>query len=546
MKLAAVAKKVMRAIDPNEDPGAEPISPLALVVLLVATAISVGMFMRWRIQPMQDVGHHVAMTAIVADYGRADSLYPAIYKPFDWLNANSLLYAVAGTLGKIIKPTLAFRLSVASYQALMPFATLFALRTFGRSAWGAVLAVPFAYNFSYVFGFVNFIFAGPLAVMALPLFYRMFVRPTKGRVAAATMCVTFLFLAHVHVFLWTGVLLLCMTLVAFLVTTKRVVLGMPTTKPWTVAALALGAVVPGLVLFFRWYLRGKQPVPDDELTMYLGTGALDYATIKSALKPPSQLLVDVNHYIDLHTGEEDSWFFAATGLCGAISLGIGRLHKWKRPPVLEIACVLTLVSYFFMPEHLPAQAMIGSRQIGFALWFAPAFFSPVPGRVTWLGRTLAIGIVIWLTSMRLDTWHKYLVKFQREEAIGFEDVMATAPPRGKIHYVNAAPDSAVFFGRSFWHVGQWYMLDKRGQDEENPAGGPMNSIRYRKSYELHRVTDHSNGWVSNMEIWQNFDIVLTRKWRPSAAELETANKHGHRLAKSHDWELWQSHEVKKK
>jgi hypothetical protein len=313
-----------------------------------------------------------------------------------------------------------------------------------------------------------------------------------------------------------------------------------------VAGLAAGTVTPALLLCLRWYLRAKHPPAADELVTFAGAEGMDFAAFKRALKSPTQLLTDIPVYIDLHAGHEDAWVFAGAGMIGALCAAISRLHTWKRPPVLELACALTFASYFYLPENVAAQAIIGSRQIGFALWFAPVFFTPVPGRVTWLGRWFTIAGIIWLTTLQLAAWGRYLARFEKEEAAGFDDVMAAAPPHLKIHYVNMAPDSAIFRARSFWHVDQWYMLDKRGQSDENPALGLMNSIRYRKSYDLHRIEQHVTSWPSVMEIWQNFDLVLIRKWHPSQADLDNANKHGHRVAKSGDWELWQSHEVKRK
>jgi hypothetical protein len=263
----------VRKIDPNDDPSAEPISVPARVVLLLATTVSTWMFLRWKIQPTQDFGHHLAMVAVVADYHHPDSLYPAIYKPFDWLSTNSLLYSVAAILGQLISPSLAFRLCMASYVGGMPLVTLWSLRVFGRSAWGAILAVK---------------------------------------------------------------------------------------------------------------------------------------------------------------------------------------------------------------------------------------------------------------------------KFQRDEAYGLEEVLAAAPPRMRMHYVNILPQSRYFTQNSFWHVEKWYMIEKFGQCSENIAFFAMNSIRYRKSYNIHRIPMHVNEWPRNNEIWNNNDLVLTHRWKPSPADLALANKRGEQLAKKGDWELWRT------
>src|SRR5262249_13022895 len=91
----------LATIDPNDDPQAEPISVFALIALAWALVWSVSMFWRYKYQPMQDLGHHIGLSAVVADYNNPQSLYPALYDPPDPFNANSLLYFAAGYLARL-------------------------------------------------------------------------------------------------------------------------------------------------------------------------------------------------------------------------------------------------------------------------------------------------------------------------------------------------------------------------------------------------------------------------------------------------------------
>lgn len=534
----ARVERVLRRLDPNDDPTAEKLSIPALLVLAVAISISAWMYFRWRVQPMQDLGHHVAFSAIVADYGKAGSIYPAIYKPFDFLNTNSLLYSVAGNLGKILPTTLAFRLTFSTYLIGVPLATLWALRVFGRSAWGAVLAVPACYNCSYVYGFANFLFAAPMAILAIPLFYRMIVRPTKWRVLGIAALLCALFLAHLHVFLWTGVLLFVFTIGGLVVSTRNTLFGRQGTPPWAIALTAAIAVIPSLLLCYRYYRRATSPAATDELALLEAANEtiIPYA---DAIRPVSKALIDLQAYLELIHGEEDMRYFAALGVLGVGCVALARLDKWKRPPILELACMLTLGSYFVIPENWAGQAVIGSRQVGFAIWFAPALFTPVALRVSVLARSFAIASIVGLTWYLLSFWHTSLVAFEKTEAFGFDAMMRAAPPQKKMHYVNGSPNSSVFILHAFWHIDKWYMADKRGQCDENPAWATTQAIRYRKGYPLHRVTAHGADWSSNPEIWDNYDLVLVRDWHPAARDLENANKHGRRLVKQGKWELWE-------
>ena len=544
MTTAATAKRVLRALDPNDDLSAEPVSPLALLSLLIAAGVSAFFFLRWRIQPMQDLGLHVSMAAIVAGYRDAASGYPAMYKPLDWANTNSLFCTVAGLLGRVLPSAFAFRFAFCGYIVGLPFANLYALRVFGRSAWAAVVAVPLCYGALFAYGFASFLFAGPFVVLAVALFYRMLVHPTKRRVIAVAVVMTLLFLAHWHAYLWCGVLLFAMTLIGVLVTTQRMIFGLPGTRPWTVAGLAILSVLPSLALLGRWAYRMSQPAPADEFTLVRAESA-NLDSFLEAVKPAQKSLADFWAMIEMTRNDTDSKLFVAAAIVAVGCAGIGRLHRWKRPPVLEIACVLSFASYFLLPEDFAGQQVIASRQIGVGMWFAPALFTPVPWRVTRLGRLFAIVGVVALTSFHLSYWGKLLRKFQKEEAAGLDQVLAAAPPYKRLHYVKIDPDSRYFSGHTFWHVEKWYMLDKRGQVDENPAYGAMQPLRYRREYTPHIIDAHNQHWPKHGEIWENFDLVLVHKWKPNQHDLDLATEKGERLAQHGDWELWQSRVAKR-
>lgn len=525
-----------RTIDPNDDPAVEPITIPAFVAFAVATALSTFLFLRWKFQPMQDLGLHASMIAVVADYGRDGSIYPAIYKPFDWLGTNSFLYAVGGLMAKVIPGNWALRICMAAFAAGVPIATLYALRVFGRSAWGAVAAVPLTYTQAFVFGFANFLFAAPFAILVLPLFYRMLVSPTRKRIGVVALVVAILFLTHLHVFLWMGVILATMTVIAMVVSTWRTIIGRGGPTPWDLAAAALASVAPALLLFVRWSYRTSHPAADEN-TIYRAVPPT-WKSYVAALRTPSSYLATIQDFVRLTNTEYDRTLFIAVCVLGAACAAIARLHKWRRPPVLEFACILTFLSYFLMPEHYAGQEVIGSRQIGFALWFAAVWFSPVPGSVSRLGRAFAIIASVWLTTYHLTNWSTLLRKFETDEAAGLDEVLAAAPPRLRMHYVNIAPTSKYFILNTFWHVEKYYMLDKQGQCPENPAIGASQAIRYRRSYDLHRIGHHQHDWPVIQEIWDNFDLILIHRWQPRPQDLALAQARGERLAKHGDWELW--------
>jgi hypothetical protein len=299
------------------------------------------------------------------------------------------------------------------------------------------------------------------------------------------------------------------------------------------------------MLLARWIWKSRQPLADDEFARIgMEASGTDWVSFKAAIPTPFTLLSNMHQVVPVTRTEDHPLFIILVLTVVVIAVALTRLHAWKRPPVMELACALTFASYFFLPENAGGQSVIGSRQVGFAMWFAAAFFTPVPARVTFLGRYFVIAANVALASFHLSYWNVLLRRFQKEEVNGFEEVLAAAPPRKIMHYVNNDPNSNIFPLNSFWHVDKWYMIDKLGQVNENPAWGAMNSIRYKKAYNYHRPINHSSNWSSMDEIWDNYDLVLTHHWRPSANDLAAANTHGELIIRKGTWELWRSKKSK--
>jgi hypothetical protein len=531
--------------DPNDDPGADRLTPIALLVLVGALSASTWMWLRWKYQPMQDLGHHVALSAIVADYGRPHSLYTALYDPIDPIAANSLMYEVAGHLGRLIGVTSAVRACVFFYLVGFPLATLYALRIFGRSAWGAVLAVPASYNMVFVAGFANMLFAVPFMILSIALFYRAVDEPTWKRTLGVAITVTLLFLAHAHVFLWTGFLLFLMTLAFLLGEWVRpgVTLRSRVRATLLRVAVAVSAVAPALFFLGLWYRRtfaepGAYGHPEGAAAGWQDHFGATYRTVHAAMDTLSACF-------DLFGGQNTSGFDDLPWLFLAVAVGaaLARMHRYRRPPVFELAFGLTAVSYFILPTGLKSHDVVAERQVSVALWLLPAMASPVPAHASRIGRWLTIALILSICALMFHSWHQNLVHFEETEAAGLDWVMKGAPPRQRLHYVKLDMASAYFAWNPFAHIEKIYMGDALGQTADTSGILSTSAILYKKGVEIHRVTDHSPDWPNNMEIWQNFDLVLTRRWHPTPAQEEAAERHGRRLQKMGDWELWQSNEA---
>ncbi|MFO0661866.1 MAG: hypothetical protein U0165_18835 [Polyangiaceae bacterium] len=526
-------------MDPCDDATCEPLTVAPVAALGLAVSWSVGVFMAWKFQPMQDLGHHMAIAAVVADRGREGLLYTALYEPFDPLLANSLLYLCAGYAGRLIGVTLAVRLGIAAFLAALPLATLYALRSVGRSAWAALLSVPFCYGMLFIAGVANMLFAAPLFVLALPLFDRALRRPSPTIVALTSCVIALVFLAHAHLFLWLGPLTIVMTLARLV--SKRA-------DGWkamaSVALNALVIVLPALLLFARWYGRsfgagrGAGAVLGQTATLSEGYGAV--------FKPLRQLIHDLGAGPSqaLRSGDDVRWLAVAVSFLVVSRLVTFVLERRAKVPsrswLLELSCLATFAAYFVLPEDIQNQAGISSRHVNMALWLAPVFAAPVAASLSLVWRRVSIVAIVLLVTSHQALWFSSLRNFEAREAFGLDQVLAAAPPRHRLHYVKLSPESTYFLGGSWWHVEKFYMSDSFGFTADTTGIQSTGTIRYVDGAQIHRIGFHRHDWPRAQEIWDNFDLVLVHRWAPSAQMLTMASAHADRVAKAGEWELWRT------
>jgi hypothetical protein len=537
------AHRALAKIDPNDDPDAEPLGLLPVAALVVGVIASSWMFLRWKYQPMQDYWHYAALATIVTDWGRHGSLYTPLYEKPDLLAANSLVYAVAGYLGRLIGTTQAMRVCMMTYIAGLPLVTAYALRVFGRSPWPALLAVPLVFwNLSFLAGFVNMLVSAPLMVLTLVTMYRLFVRFTRPRLAGVTVLFALLFLTHAHTFLWTGILAFLLTLGFLFASVREPSRRAAAKRAGIVAGTALAAVTPALLLFLLWYRRSAGTEAGGQGTStHLGSGAEGFGAV--VLNHEQQFATLFNQFHIFADGKIDAAILISLASLTLLAIGLARYHRFNKPPLLEIACALTGIAYFFLPESIKGQEIISQRHPGMALWLLPALVSPVPWRASRVARVVVVAGILGVSTFMLRTWHEELVKFEKDEAAGLDAVMRAAPPRARMHYVKTDPGSSYFGWRPFWHVEKAILPEKLGQTPDTGGINATSCIHYRPGVNYHRITNHTPSWPDIRELWTSFDVILIRRWHPTPDQLRRANEHGERIAQAGDWELWRSKEA---
>jgi hypothetical protein len=528
--------RALRWLDPYENAGAqadtEPVTFAQLLALTLASGTAAFFFLRWKFQPMQDFGHHLAIAAIASDWGREGSLYTALYTPVERLAANSLLYTLSGLLGRVIGVTLAVRLWMLVYVAGLPWVVAWALRIRGRSIWPAVAAAGLLHYGIFVAGFANHLFAAPFLIVAVVLFARLLESPAPRRALFCAVAFALVFLAHVHAFLWLGALCAALLVRALWLSLRR-----PDQPPFArQLGFAAASAIPALLLFGRWYVR----------TFVRGAGGAFVSTTSlshgfgATYKTAGELVRDLPGSLQsLRSGADLALLGLLLLLC-AFALGARQLAP-PRERVLELCAALTFAAYFVLPENLSGHEDLGSRQPSMALWFLPVLLAPVPASASRFARSVVvIGTLVW-TAAFLGVWGTALWHFEREEAAGLAEVLDAAPPRARLHMVKLDPDSRYFTWRSLWHVEKYVMSDKLGQTPDTSGINATAATHYLPGIDIHRVTWHTPDWPSIEEIWANFDVVLVRRWHPSPAQRARAESRGHLLKRSGDWELWSTH-----
>jgi hypothetical protein len=522
-------------IDPNEAPDAEPLSWPPLLALLVALAMSLEMWFRWTIQPLVDLYFHVATTGIVTDYGRPGSIYPALYLPYDPLVANSLLSTVAGWLGKVIGVMPSFRFCMISYHAGVPLAFLYGLRVFGRSAWPAVLATALVYSRVYQAGFANMLFAAPLLVLVVPLTYRALDRFSAGRIRALLVLYCLLFVGHAMCFIWGGVLAVLVTLYMMggALAEKGVPLKGRIGRATARGMVAAYCAIPSVALFLRWYLHGRAIAQELGVRgpvefFYTPFGEKMSLAFGTAVKP-------------LESNEDIAFLVMFFGVA-LLAMSLARRQIFRSPPLLEIACALTAISYFPLPQDMTGTYSIATRQLPVAMWTGAVFAVPVRASVTRLGRILVILGILGSTFYFLRAWRENLVAFETTEARGLQEVMDAMAPRKRLAYVKPDSNSRYFPGRAVWHVENLYMGEKLGEgcDPSAYAYGTTTATQHRKGINP-MPYDNSANWPFSEGIWKGYDYVLVRRWHPTPAQLAQAQRRGHLLSAAGDWEVWETH-----
>jgi hypothetical protein len=505
-----------------------------LVVFAALLVAAFAVAMSHRMGPGQDFHYHAFAARVAALGWKGDPVYSAIYAKVNPLDANTLLYTLSFPVEMLTSPLTANRIVMAVFYFVgYPAACAGALVLLGRSPWGAVLAVPLAYNSAWVSGgFMPMCLAAPLFVLSVALLARAIEAPQRRRrLALSAIVVALLFLAHAHVYAWTIALFALFTIATI---AGRLLVG--AARGFELAAREcvrltgrmLVIVAPSLALATWWWVRargGGDAVPtkfsDESIHVHVASAHTFLAMTKSR------------------------WEFFLVGMFVVVVLaGIFFAGRPKRAkaPLPEIAVLMSIVSYVVLPWSMNDQGL-APRQIDMALWLLPLVVYPYAATRDALVRHLAVvALFLAFATARLAVVGTYLRALDREYA-GFFDLASQCPPKktsdGKVTALAYA--TSDIFTPSLWagsfHQPYATLAAMCGIDApvRDTRKYPYNKIplRYRDAPPAPpTIVIGDAKWFEAPGLWESFEYVLVRAAPPAPADL--ADVH----ASSGEWTVY--------
>ncbi len=529
---------LLRRLDPAPRP--LPVSRVFLACFTLAVLATVWLLWANKYLPGQDIPYHAYCSRVWQDGGVPGSPY-ALYEPRHPLEANTLLFSVTALLGVFGNVFTAYRIVCGYYLIGLPLACLYALRAFGRSPWGSLVAFPLCYTEVFAAGYANMSFAAPTFVVALVEYRRFVLAPTWRRGVVVALLFVAVFLSHAQVYLWLGALVLLYSLVVLVIRTLRVASGGPGGDVRGLVVTvggALAVAAPSIVVFARWYARGYGAGSS------VG-GAGNHVSFTKAMSylPFAQKFMagSVQAFDATPDPYETAWLLGVLAVL-VFSLALGRAERDRTAPLPEIAVMLSALSYFVLPDEVAGQ-LVGVRHLYFAFWLLPIAIVPVSFRVSKVRSVAVIAALLFWTVGRMTMLGDHLRKFTREEMAGFDKIVAAAPrtPGLRVAYAAMNARSPNWLTSPTYHAYAFL-------DAQRSYDGPL-EFSDRNSIAAVRYTDgpplpvkHLYGnenWPADPQIWQ-YDLVLVNRWAPTGAQRATAEQHGSLVASAGNWQLWQT------
>ena len=393
--------------------------------------------------PLADIPQHAAQLATAVRW--LDDGFPySAYFEFNWIANSAIPFAVGYVLASVMPVLIALKVLLSIALLGIPLATLRIVRTLDGDAWWVFSSFPISFGFAFMWGFLPFVVAAPIGLLLIDTAIRYRSRPVPGGWWTLVGLVYLLFLSHVLVLAYAG-------LVSLLI-----IVSAPTWRHRAAGAAALASVIPLVVV---WWVATTILMP--------GTTPME-APLRfeySVGRVPEMLGFMVGaHYITSRDVVFGLGVLALPFLVGAQPAKA----SWRYAP-LGVALLL----HFLMPLNLAGTALLYPR---FTLFVVPGLLvaiDPAPRRST-LGAAMSFAVAILSLGAVAGRFHAFDTEARDVTAL----IRSIEPNQRLLTLVDDAR-SVVFPWFPYVHVGCWYQVERGGIADFSFAEFFPNRFRYR-------------------------------------------------------------------
>jgi hypothetical protein len=411
-----------------------------LIFVIIAAAISLVPIWSTTLLPMGDLGHHVAVAAILRDYLKVQ-LYKDAFIFTNWYSTNTTVYLLFAGLFQFFAPETAARIVVSAYVVALPFSFFYMLRSLRGPTWPAIISVAFIFNHSFNGGYINFLISIPLFFLGVGLHINYFCAPSRKKAIACLGLLLILYWTHMVTY---GFLMLVIFSLAFV--TGKV-------SPKELAkkyAMPIISTIPAVAwLCFYFLAKVETYTRSSSVASSFAPSYLDPRVSLGQLFGDSQLMI--------HSKIEGYLVYAIFfSVLVAIIVSIRWGNRISRLQTVSVVVFLTCLIWFLIcPDRFKFNLDIAPRFVPF-VWLSA--LAMVQYELPKKGRAAIIGLFLILAALNSAWLTTGFIRF-RSDVDPVIKMAEMIEPQTRIYKaIYNRNDQSIFSnGGVYWHLDKYFM-----------------------------------------------------------------------------------------